>query len=261
MSKLKGKAKARARAKAKKVAVNTTLPKSSLTMNDKKKQIVEQLNNPKLGFEVLSHWKYGKQETLIYTPNFDILDDMSEKEYSDHLSVYVDAFGGVESAIYNIMHMSEHAGAKNPFGNHNTYEPFEGGAYKLNITVFINDGVINMFPMIQDSWELKEKEFKTPYGDRTKTLDPIFSQLARANCSTVFISPFNTNQEKNLNDMLSSYPFMRTTELVKDNWRNMYDASYRSSFSLLASESEGLEWIKGTQPSSQNKTDYYSVMN
>ena len=247
--------------------INRLAPKTSVS--DKNKKIVDKLNDPKSGFDVLAHWKVdntkwgasGVVETIIYTPELDN-DDWSETEFEHHISVYVDAFGGVESSVFNVMHEFEHKGSLNPYTGNKTFEPFDDGSYKLNIGVYTDEeGKVSIFPILQNGHELKEQEFQRPYSG-SSILDPIFSQLAKANFSTVYTSEFNTDREKNVDALLSGgWGRLRYSDVARANWLDTYEVSYHAGRSLMADKSEGLIWVTGPEPTSKNKVDFYGVTN
>tara|TARA_R110001606_G_scaffold393389_1_gene563258 strand:- start:387 stop:1268 length:882 start_codon:yes stop_codon:yes gene_type:complete len=224
-------------------------------------EVVKLLNDPANGFYVQHKWvedetAYGGGKTtysvygpslLPQDPNYVNVDALSIREYEAymerHMNAYIKAFGMVEAQAHNIYSAGEDAGKSNPADRDlQTYDTFDGGAYKLMFGVIehsYNDDTFEsdtpslktaVFPMQQFGWEpASESEFQT-FGGSVK-LNNLQSMVARSNFSTRYISGFNSQRFDNLEEM---FHMAYGGKAVKLNWLNQYEEAYAMGRSLYS---------------------------
>jgi len=253
-------AKERAEAKAKRKQHTNVVSFNLNKINTNNKNVLADLNNPELGFYCAYKWKtkdgdYDTGKFSVYMPSLDESDlnyvdpdEMPENNWTKHLEVYQNAFGLVEAGSYAIVKHLEDHGSTNPYTGDKTYEPFNGGAYKLgfgvwepsnteytfggsdNVDIPIADVII--FPMLQHDWETPEAmAFKPAFGGDVM-LDNLHSMIARANFCTTLTMPHNPNRFENCNKLLQQ-PFSSPTNETLYNWIMQYTASYQMYRSTL----------------------------
>jgi hypothetical protein len=175
--------------------------------------------------------------------------------------IFERAFGS--SDIFEEIKYSEHAGKDNPFTGAQTYEPFDGGGYKLCIGVWempSNDYAFSgadevalpitkyaLVPMLQHDWKPDEpRMFGRAYGD-TVPLNNLHSMIARANFATRFLQPFNSIRLNNLDNQYNNmmWPAAKRTDATDYNWLMIYNATYHMYRSTLGG-CNGLSDVKVT---------------
>lgn len=240
-----------------------TLEESVKTVTSKNNlEVLEMLKEPSNGFYVQHQWRVDGSRYTVFAPamleddpNYVDPDTCGDKLRERHLNAYVKAFGGVEAMAYNTYMSGEYAGKNNPFSGEQTYEPFDGGAYKLCFGVIEHDYSDNTYtgrngepflkvaiiPLLQHDWQPDEpRAFGRAYGDSVM-LNNLHSMVVRSNFSTYYTSSFNEVRFKNLESMLRQ-PFTRFSEASALNWLNQYEESLWMGQSLY---SDGVETLVG----------------
>jgi len=248
-AKRRGTLQQRVKQAIKKQAQSTPAKKQYTTLKDvdssHNKMVVNLLNDPANGFYIQHKWTAEGNTCTIYAPcedendpNYDIFKKGGEQAFLNHLNVYKQAFGMVESASFNAYVYGEESGSNNPYTGQETYKPFGSGLYKLMIGVMehnYKDGELfsdstpflqtAIFPLLQHGWEEdKPRAFKDAYGEDHK-LNNLLAMLARSNFSTKYTSSFNTKRLENVENLLDT-GWGRKTPEIKVNWLNHYEESY-----------------------------------
>ena len=217
------------------------------TINTINKQIVKDLQDPKWGFKLQHAWHtddghVNDGKFSVYSPLY----NRSETKRSD---IWERAFGCFD--IFNDVKYTEHAGKDNPFTGDQTYEPFDGGLYRLCLGVWelpkgdmgyggadevaLPSAKYALIPMLQHGHKPDEpRMFGRAYGDKVP-LSNLHSMIARANFSSVHFCPHNPGRLENLDKFYSGMTWAggKHTDATDYNWLMVYNSTYSMYRSTL----------------------------
>ena len=243
--------RARERAEAKRLKKASKTPAFKLdanNINSINEAIVQDLQDPKFGFKLEHQWE--TDDGYMNDGKFSIYTTQYNRSLSKRIDILSRAFGStVEAALFDNIKYLEHGGKDNPFTGAQTYEPFDGGEYKLCIGVWEMKSSDYSFggadevslpatkyalvPMLQHGWKPDEpRMFGRAYGD-TVPLNNLQSMIARANFSTLYTSPHNPGRLQNLSAIYQGMFGSVRTDATDYNWLMAYTTTYHMYRSTL----------------------------
>jgi hypothetical protein len=185
------------------------------------------LNNPLFRVEAQTQSDNGKFKFAVVMPDMTVdKDHISESVYEDHLMIYREAFGGVESQSFNLQNYLERTSVDylESMNGSAPFKPFDGGAYRLGFLVRDDGDTCTISPMMDHDWEAQTYAFVPAYGD-AKQLEQLPAMIARSVLTAMPFSGFNPNREEMMKNIWPRL-WMRWTPTARANWMSAYASIY-----------------------------------